>query len=183
MPNPPPFSDDERARLRDLHGAGRSLVSIARELGRSRDTVSRAARAMGLTFDRTRTAAATETAVADAKARRAALAVDLLGDAQKLRDRLFSPAELHSFGGSEHTHRMVTLDMPVPRDQRDLMGAISQAVQTSVRLDEHDSDSGAGEAIGMVGALFDQLRTQRPPDPPAAGDDEAPAADEEVTGA
>ena len=59
MPAPAPLSDEERQQIRDLHAAGHGCNAIARQLGRDRSTISRAANDMGLTFDRARTRAAT----------------------------------------------------------------------------------------------------------------------------
>lgn len=62
---------DDVARLA---GTGMSRNKIAERLGVSTATVTRAARLRGVEFDRSRTIAATEAAVHDAKASRASLA-------------------------------------------------------------------------------------------------------------
>ncbi|MGH3517557.1 MAG: helix-turn-helix domain-containing protein, partial [Haloechinothrix sp.] len=69
-----PLTDAERRKIARLHAAGHSCSRIAKELRRSRSTISNTARKLGLKFDRAKTAAATQANVIDAKARRAQLA-------------------------------------------------------------------------------------------------------------
>lgn len=164
---PAPLTDAERDRIRELHAAGRSCSAIAAELGRSRSTISKAARQLGLTFDRAATKVATAAKVADARERRAALALALLDDAERLRAQLFAPTTLHSFGGAEHTYRAQEIDQPQPREQRELMQATSTAVAASLRLDTHDADTSTDQVGSLLGALFDNLHAKQ------AGDDTA----------
>jgi hypothetical protein len=155
---PAPLDDAERDRIRAMHAAGRSRNDIARELGRSASTISKAAGRLGLRFDRAKTTAATAAKVADAKARRAALALALLGDAERLRTQLFAPAELHSFGGAEHTYRRVEIERPPAKDQREIMQATNTAIGASLRLDVHDGDANVEKVGSLLGALFDNMR-------------------------
>ncbi|USC18457.1 helix-turn-helix domain-containing protein [Rhodococcus sp. 11-3] len=77
-PKRPTLAEQHAPRVAELTAEGMSCREVAAELGVSPDTVSRAAKLAGATFDRTRTAAATEAAKIDAAARRLAL-VDSFG--------------------------------------------------------------------------------------------------------
>lgn len=159
-----PLTDAERRKIARLHAAGHSCSRIAKELRRSRSTISNTARKLGLKFDRAKTAA-TQANVIDAKARRAQLAVELLTDAERLRGQLFTPTRLHRFGGKDNTYNSRDVDQPPFRDQREIMQATSTAITTSLRLDLHDT--GADGAKSMLGALaaglqvaYDQLQPE-----------------------
>lgn len=170
-----PLSDKERDQIRRLHDAGKCRNEIAKLLGRSGSTISKAAAKMGLSFDREMVKAATAAKVADAKARRAELMHELLDDAERLRQQLFAPTTLHSFGGKDHTYNSKDVEQPTFQDQHKIMMAVSSAVTSSLRIDDHDTDTGADGAKSMLGALaaglkvaYDQL-----PDEEQAGDDSA----------
>lgn len=156
--NQNPITDDERRRIRDLHASGLSRNEIAKELGRAGSTVSKIAKELGLSFERGHEVeAATKARVADAKVRRAELMHELLDDAEKLRNQLFAPTIIHSFGGKDHTYNSKPVEQPLFKDQRDIMQSVSVAINASLRLDHHDTDGGAEGARGMVTALFGAL--------------------------
>lgn len=158
-----PVTPAEYDQLRELHGQGLSRNEIARQLGRSGKTISYMAEEIGLNFDRARTRAATEARKDDARARRAALALALLDDVERLRARLHTQYVVYQF---DREGDLVTgvLAQPPARDQRDLMMAIGAAIDRSLRLDEYDADPGIDAAKSMLGALarglgaaYDQL--------------------------
>lgn len=161
-----PITDADRERVRELHAEGLARNAIAAKMGRSQAAVSKIAKALGLDFDRSRTAAATEAKVLDARARRAQLMHDLLDDANRLRRQLWEPTTIYSFGGKDNTYNSKPVDRPPFKDQRDIMGAASLAITASLRLDEHDT-AGAEGAKSMLGALatglqvaYDQLQPE-----------------------
>lgn len=86
-----PVDSKTKAKVRRLARSGMSRNAIAREVGIGTSTVSRicATAQPPITFAREHVKAATEAKVLDAKARRAQLADDLLGDVTKLRGMLF----------------------------------------------------------------------------------------------
>lgn len=136
-----------------------SRNDIARDMERSGSTISRHAAAENLSFERgPEVEAATAAKVADAKARRAQMMLNLLDDADKLRLQLWEPTTLHSFGGKDHTYNSKRVDQPLFRDQRDIMGAVSVALTASMRLDLHDGDPGVDDAKSMLRSLSDGLR-------------------------
>lgn len=169
MGKPRPITETDRQRVRDLHAVGRNRNQIAKELGRSGSTVSKIASELGLSFDRTAVKAATEARVADARARRSALMLDLLGDAQRLRVQLWQPHEYIDHGGKDFYEARWTQDEPTAADKLKLMQATSTAASTSLRLDVHDGD-GSNETVGsLLGNLFDNIRAKHAP--PESGSD------------
>lgn len=157
MAKPDPISDDDKRRVRDLHAAGESRNAIAEAIGRSGATVSKIAKELGLSFNREGVKAATEAKVADAKARRAALMLDLLEDAQKLRKRLWVDTTYIDHGGRDFTKAEWTQPEPTAADKLKLIQAASTAINSSLRLDERDGD-GSNETVGsLLGDLFDTL--------------------------
>ncbi|RBQ05165.1 helix-turn-helix domain-containing protein [Micromonospora sp. LHW51205] len=166
MPRTPgrPVTQADHDRVRELHAEGLSRNAIAKEIGRSGKTVSEIAVKLGLTFDRTRTRAATEARRDDAKSRRAALALALLGDAERLRAQLWKPAHYVDHGGKEYDRVDWTLDEPAFADKLKLMQSVGIAVDRAVKLDQYDADPGIDAAKSMLGALaaglgaaYDQL--------------------------
>lgn len=109
-----PMSDEERRRLRALHGKGLGRSAIAAEQGRSAGTVTKLAAELGLSFDRAPTTAAK---VADAAAQRAQLNLDYLADAQRLRQQIWEPHEYRDHGGKDFIEAIWTQAEPTPADK------------------------------------------------------------------
>lgn len=162
----PPLTDDERQQIRDLHAQGHGCNHIARQLGRDRSTISRAATAMGLTFDRAQTKAATKARAADNAATRAQLASDLLADAVRLRQQLWQSCTIHSFGGKDNVYNEHQVPEPPFRDKRDIMNTVGVAVDKALRLTDYDQHDGADEVTSLLGSLFDGLRAKHGDTPP-----------------
>jgi transposase-like protein len=149
-----PITDEDRRRVRDLHAAGESRNAIAEAIGRSGATVSKIADELGLSFDRSAVKAATEAKVADARARRAALMLDLLDDAARLRKQLWVETTYIDHGGKEFYEARWTQPEPSAVDKLKLMQATATAANTSMKLEEHDTGSGGVDgAKSMLGAL------------------------------
>jgi transposase-like protein len=145
-----PWTDTDQARLLELHAAGQSLHSIAKQLGRSKETISRKATAAGLTWDRTRTAAAAQAVTIDNKARRAALESKLLAKADDLINAIDSPFLAFSFGGKDNTYNEHHLDRPPTSDIRNLMQSAGIAIDRSLKLADHDSGAAGAAVIGLL---------------------------------
>jgi hypothetical protein len=160
----------ERDRIRQLHGQGLSRNAIATEIGRGVATVSRVAKDLGLSFDRSATQAATQAKVADAKARRAQLMQDLLHDAHKLRSQMWQQCEYIDHGGKDFVEARWWQPEPTPADKLKLMQAARAALDGSLRLDAHDGDGSIEQVGSLLGSLFDTLR-DRHPESAAADDD------------
>ncbi|MBD2760063.1 helix-turn-helix domain-containing protein [Yimella sp. cx-573] len=161
MAAPRPLTAIEQDELRRRHADGQSLHAIAQEMGRSKRTISEYAKKIGLSWDRSRTAAATKARVADAKDRRARLALDLLDDVEQLRAQLWAPASYVDHGGKDFTRVDWTLDRPVFADQLKIMQAVNIGVEKHLRITNHDA--GGSEAVrSLLTGLADQLGLTNP---------------------
>lgn len=167
-----PVDDTDRRKVAELHAQGLSCAAIAREIGRARSTVSKIAAAAGLPFDRAQTRSATRAKVADAKARRAQLASDLLDDAQYLREKLRGPCYVYNFGGKDNTFSDAVAREPSPRDLREIMAAVGLAAERHERLVALDADQGLDDGKAMLTDLAEALG-QAWRDGQAAPDDDA----------
>ncbi len=153
---PGPITPDEEQQIRTLHAQDIACKEIARRLGRSPSTISKAAKRLGLLFDRARTQQATQAKRVDAKARRAQLSLDLLDDAARLRRRLWQPS-VQVFPSGKGPAR-VTLDLPPAKDARDFVLAVHTAIRGHADLERLDSDTGADAARSMLGQLGEALQ-------------------------
>lgn len=157
------WTDEESTRLTELHAAGKSLTFIAGELGRSKETVSRWAEKLGLSWDRTATAKAAEAVHIDNKAKRAAAESDLLDTFPRLLDQMFKPALVHSFGGANNEYNEHMLSQPTFGDQKAIMQTIATALTAANKLHEMNAGQQAEKAVSalvqMQGAL-EQFATQ-----------------------
>ncbi|MEU0454047.1 helix-turn-helix domain-containing protein [Streptomyces sp. NPDC006129] len=164
-----PITDADRRKVRELHAAGKSRNQIARQINRSPSTVSKIAGSFEppLLFDRAeQVEAATRVRTADLAARRAALALDLQGDAERLRAQLWAPTVHGEFAGREGEWHETPLPQPRFGDQRAIIASVQTAVGTSLRLAPAEGGENAEQVRSMLGALGEAL-TQ------AATDDQA----------
>ena len=154
MPPVTPWSDDDDQTLRDLHAAGMTLTAIAEEMDRGKATIHRYAAKAGLSFDRSKTKAATEAKKIDAAARRVALEERYLIEADKLLDQLWEPCTIHSFGGKDNTYAEEVVDRPPFKDQRDIIHASSTAAGAANRLRDMAVDGEASAVDQWVGDML-----------------------------
>jgi hypothetical protein len=160
-----PVSDDERARLRELHGAGLSCQQIGREMNRNPATISRHAREMGLSFDRSKLKAATEARVADVAARRAEISAGFLEITAKLSARMLD--ELDDNGAECKPWRM-----------RDYSYAVGALFDRHLAQADHDW---ANESGSEVDRWLADLTGQQPP--PSRSDADESAKSRSLLGA
>ena len=144
------WTDDESRRLRELHADGRSLHSIAKELGRSKQTISKWAQSLGLSWDRSETAKAAEAKHVDNKARRVALEERLLEEASKVVDQMWKPTLVFNFGGKDNTYEEREIDRPTFGNQKDIMQTAAIALREANKL--HEMNAGA-DSDGAKSAL------------------------------
>lgn len=153
-----PVTDDDRDAIRRLHAQGLGRNEIARQIQRSSRTVSVLADEMGLTFDRTRTAVATEARKADAAARRAAIIEGLYDVAEDelayLRQTAPYPLVEVSMGAPVHYN----VDRLPAQDRKALVQSIGSAMTAAGRLEALDGDPGADAARSMLTTLADGIR-------------------------
>lgn len=155
---PSPVTAEERARITKAVRGGMSRNDAARRFERSPATISKIAHAAGLSFDRSKTAAATKAKQADNRSRRASITTQMLDDIEKLQSQLFAPTKSFNFGGRDNTYNEVTLDEPTFRDKRDITASISNLmgrVLDTERIDQPQAGQGALED------LVDAIRSAR----------------------
>lgn len=151
------WTDEESTRLTELHAAGKSLHFIAGELGRSKETVSRWAEKLGLSFSREKTAKAAEAMHIDNKARRALLESRLLTEAEKVIEQLWTPAIVYSFGGQFNEYAEHELDKPTFSDQKAIMQTASTAITASNKLHEMNAGQNTDHAKSMLVQMQEAL--------------------------
>lgn len=150
-------TDEDRDAIRALHAEGCSRNEIARRLNRSGRTISVHAATLGLTFDRAATEEATRARMADLAEKRTILAEALVDDALRLSAQVWQPATVYNFGGKDNSYEVRDVPEPPAIDKRALMAAATSAAAQSLRLVPPTADSGAQEAVSMVGQLFTGL--------------------------
>lgn len=137
-------TDEERARVRELHAEGMSRNKIAEELDRPWSTVTKIAVELGLSFDRAATRQAVEAHKVDLAAMRADLAHELLSKARGFLRAMDKPFLVFSFGGKDNTYAERTLDKAPTADVRNLMTSVGIALQRSLELSKFDADPSEG---------------------------------------
>ena len=157
MDSPRRWTDTESEALKRLHGQGRSLHSIAAEMARSKATVSRYAKALGLSWDRSMQAHAVEAHQLDAKSRRALLRLNLLDDAERLRRQLWEKTLVFNFGGKDNTYEERFLKKPPIADQLRITQSVSTVVTTIERLEKMDADEGVEAVVGMLDKIAEAI--------------------------
>lgn len=162
MPPRLPPGDERDQAIRDLHDAGMSLTAVADNLGIDKATVSRRAKALGITWDRSQTKAATEAKKADNASRRANLEEQCLIDAERMLKQLWAPAQLHSFGGKDNVHNSVDVDQPIFADQRHIAQSASTLLSAANKLRDMTVDSEAADVDKWTAAMLGR------PEPTAA---------------
>lgn len=151
------WTDEESDRLRELHADGRSLHSIAEEMGRSKRTISVWAGKLGLSFDRSATAKAAQAKHIDNKARRVALEERLLIEADKVIDQMWTPTLVFNFGGKDNTYEERELERPTFGNQKDIMQTAAIALREANKLHELNSGADAAGAKSTLAQMHDVL--------------------------
>jgi len=146
MAAPTTWTTQQDQQLTDLHAAGLSLRVCATRMGRSTSGVSDHAKRIGLSWDRSKTKAATDARVADNKARRAALESTLLVKADQLIAQIDAPHVVFNFGGKDNTYEEHLLKKPPTSDIRNLMQSAGIAIDRSLKLADHDGTGGDNAA-------------------------------------
>ncbi|MEA1264236.1 helix-turn-helix domain-containing protein [Microbacterium sp. STF-2] len=142
--------DGERAR--ELHSQGLSCNAIARQLGCAASTVSRWAKAEGLTFDRSQTAAAVAAHTVDLAAGRIRLAEKMLAASEDMLDVIDGPYEVYNFGGKDNTFESRVLDSAPVEVRRNVITTAGITFDKLTRIVER-SDTGLDQAVGVIDTL------------------------------
>lgn len=150
-----PWTDEDAATLARMHGEGASLTSIAKHLGRHPGTVSKKAKAAGLSFDRAPVAAANEARAVDARARRQRIVANQMLIHERLQAQSLAPewrTIMRGEGGAEHIE---TLNHVPARDAKDMMSALNSSSTIIARLDDNQTDH--DDAKSVIGDLVKGL--------------------------
>lgn len=132
---------------------------IAKELGRSKDTVSRHADRLGLVWDRSSTARAAEAVHVDNKARRVRLEERLLTEADKVLDQMWARTIVFAFGGPLNEYSEHELDKPPVGDQKAIMQTASTAITAANKLHELNAGHNAEAAVSALAQMQTALET------------------------
>lgn len=147
--------DSERAR--ELHAAGSSCNAIARDLGCAASTVSRWAKGEGLSFDRSKTAAAVAAHTVDLAAGRIRLAEKMLAASEDMLDVIDGPYEVYNFGGKDNTFESRVLDSAPVEVRRNVITTAGITFDKLTRIVEK-SDTGLEQAVGVLDTLAEGFR-------------------------
>lgn len=155
-PQKPPLTEDEIEQIKQLHSEGKSRNQIAKEIGRSPASVTKVTKQLGLAFDESKTVEATAARVQAMKARRIDLAEQLLGDVEKMRDRLWSPHQYYERSGDS----MIPITLPLPplRDARDGYAALQIALKGHLELISESTDTGIEGKRSVLANLIDGIK-------------------------
>lgn len=152
-----PVTDEELAEIRSLHAQGKGRNDIARALKRSGRTISEQAARMGLSFARAaEVRQATEIRQADLAKLRTDLAYDLTVDGIRLREQLWEPCTVFSFGGRDNTYSDKEFDEPPALEKKAIATTLGVLLDRSLKLAPAESDQQGLAAVdawlkGMMG--------------------------------
>lgn len=149
-----PWTDDDHQAMIDMAGAGMTLTRIAKELGRSTQTIHYHSQRAGLSFDRSRTAKATEAKKIDAADRRVTLELLYLEKATDVLAQLTEPAILTFF--DIKTGRVVEHEVAKPQfaDQRNIAQASATMANAANRLRDLAVDTEASAVDQWTAAML-----------------------------
>ncbi|MFE7128948.1 helix-turn-helix domain-containing protein [Streptomyces sp. NPDC057617] len=154
-----PVTEAERKRVRELHAEGMGRNQIAKELKRSGRTISDIATDLGISFAARagQVAAATEVRQMDLAERRVRLAENFQADAERLREQMWEPTTVWSFGGKENTYEEHTFPEAPADVKRTLMSAAGTAIDRSLKLSPPKDETGTEEGLALITKLMSGL--------------------------
>lgn len=151
-----PVTGSDRERVRELHAQGMTRNDIAKQIGRSPSTVSKLAHALGLTFDRSKTAVATVAKQRDNQARRADLVARLYGRGERILDRVEAPRYTFTTATVNGIETKILDHVPAP-DEKALASSVSSHLTSAAKLEAIDADRGTDAAKSMLGGIATAL--------------------------
>jgi hypothetical protein len=182
-----PLSDAEKARIEQLHADDYGRNQIAELMGRPWATITKYCQRAGLTFARHDAAIGVEKQRIEGAQRRATLVLEMLDDAERLRERMFAPTKyLAKFNGDSDK----TLSQPIPQDQANLAKAVTTLIDSTLKIEAYDrANSTADVARSMLGRLGDLITANasgpyvpRMPDDPFANEGPVPGEEDQGKG-
>lgn len=152
MAKRPPVTEDEREQIISMIRSGLSARAVARESGRSVDTVSRIARDISWTFGRTNLARARQARSAFCAERRAVAASLAQERAEELLVSFLEPQTVVTGNGT-------VVEVPVDaRGVKDRAQAYQLLQRTVLDVSKHDVKADEGNAGALLLQFVDQLR-------------------------
>lgn len=148
-----PWTDEDTARLTELHAASMSLHAIAKDMGRSKATISKYADLEGLSFGRAKTAKAAEAVHVDNRSRRVALEERWLRIVDSELDTLDQEARVYSFGGADNRYAEEWLDRPPPSDRRTIIAGAAAAQAAANKLHAMNTGHQAEQAVSALAKM------------------------------
>lgn len=145
----PVITDAMRARVTELHAAGRGRNDIAKELGIAAATVTKIAQELGLDFSRAQTAIAVKARSVDLADMRLRLAEKMTLAADELLDSRDKPYLVYAFGGKENDYNEHTLDRPPVETVRTIVQTAGIAFDKATKFLE-TSDEGEKDAKSLL---------------------------------
>lgn len=140
-----PLTPDERQAIIDLLPTGKSCQQIAREVGRSPDTVSRIAKTEGHVFGHPNLARAHEARRAYGAERRAQRLVVLADRIDRILERMAEPHTAYNFGGKDNDYNERTFEEPTTEALDKYAAAIAKLTRAEMEIVKYDE---RGDADG-----------------------------------
>lgn len=158
---PAALTDDERQQIIDLFDTGMSCNAIARQVGRSTNTVSRIAKDVGHAWGQANIVRAHEAARAFTAERRAVAAARAQERVDEILETFWDPREqvvvMHG-GRGEGSSTEVVRVAPDARAISDLAKAVNTLQRTVLDISKHDVKADEGQEAGMLVQFVDTLR-------------------------
>lgn len=149
-----PLNDEERQRIAALLETGMSCTAIAKELGRSNDTISRVAKSVGHRFGQSSAARARDARSAYTAERRAVHAAQAQARIGLLLAGFDDPQPVVAW---TPTGPQAVMAQPDARAQRDRASAIQTLQRTVLDIDRHDNRGDSSEAAALIERLVSGL--------------------------
>jgi hypothetical protein len=137
------LTEKERQRIIELCKEGKSCCKIAKEVGRSKDSVSRIAKSIGHKFGQSNADNAHEARKWYCAESRALIAARLEEEANLLLDDLHKPHVAFNFGGKDNDYNDHHFDEPPTEAKFTIMRSVQAAVRTVsdiVKVDNRGDD-------------------------------------------
>lgn len=154
------WGEDDDERLLELHAQGLGCSAIAREMGVNAGIVSVHAQRLGVRWNQARKAM-NEGRREEARTKRLHLRENLMNDAARLQEQMFSQSTVFNFGGKDNTFAQETLPQPPTADQLKIAQAIKTLVESVEKLDKMDADADMSEDIGILDELFAAMQVDQ----------------------
>jgi hypothetical protein len=146
-----------RDQVRAAHKRGLGRNAIAEEVGVARGTVTKVANELGLDFDRTGTAKATEARSIDAKVRRLDIIERLYTRTEFILSRLEADIFEALVPSGPGVQDVEQLGFVPAVEERQIAAAMNSYLAAAEKLERVDADNGVHAAESMLGKLVEGI--------------------------